>query len=356
MAITFRAVGTQVNTANNVANPSTLVTSAPAGRVYGDLLLLITNSRSNTATVATPGGWTLCTGFPVASGTASGGTFYCFKRVADGTTADNASPVWTGLTTGTSGDSASARILAYQGAGTTQDGTVTSSDAASTTTITMPSITTAVNNSIVIGMAMRVHDTAHTFTVATRSERSDAHTTTGTGHGTVTADVIQATAGASGTATVTPSNTTSQRTLAVSIAFAEVVPLTTSVAEVSLDPISTPRTRTQHWLRIRGRYSSGGTLGGTFRMRLYEGASTRGAELETSQITSSLANYSIALPDADAATITDYSNLSMRFRGYSAFGGAATFEVSEIWIETPPRAKSLVTDRRSPRRNYLLRR
>lgn len=216
----FRAAGTAVYTANNVASPTTLSPTKNASTANGDLMVLVTASRSITATVATPSGWDLATGFPKASGTTSGGKIYIFTRIADGTANDAPSVVWSSLTTGTSGDSCSARILSYDDVRNVQDGTPpAANDAASTTSITIPAHTTSLDKSLVIGVAIRVNDTAHTFTVATFTERTDDHTTTGTGHGTEVSELVKSPAGSSGTATVTPSNTTSSRTLAVSLAY-----------------------------------------------------------------------------------------------------------------------------------------
>lgn len=219
MAIpSFRAAGTQVASANSVAASTNLTPTKNAGTVNGDLMVLVTNSRSRTAS-CTVANWNVVSGFPKRSGTASGGTIYAFTRIADGTAGDAPTVAWTGLTTGTSGDSTTARILSYQNATETADGTPpAANDAASTTSITIPAHVTSVAQSLVIGIAMRVNDTAHTFTTATFTERFDGHTTSGTGHGTTVSEKINATAGSSGTATVTPSNTTSSRTLAASFA------------------------------------------------------------------------------------------------------------------------------------------
>lgn len=107
----------------------------------------------------------------------------------------------------------------------------------------------------------------------------------------------------------------------------------TAVAEVSLAPGSTPSERTHHTLHARARVTSGV---GTLRMALYEGANNRSGDLETSLLTTSLADYTLPIADASAANITDYSNLSIRFWGYDAFAGAATvFEVDQVWLEAP---------------------
>jgi hypothetical protein len=209
-----------VATANNVATPTTLAPTAPTARRQGDLLVLVTNARGITNACATPTNWNLVTGFPVTSATASGGRIYVFTRIADGSTSDDASFQWSSLTTGTTGDSATARILAFSGATQTRDAiAATPTDAAATTSFNIPTITTATNNALVIGIGMRVNDTAHTFTVATYTERSDDHTTSGTGHGTEVSSLVQGTAGAVAAAAITPSATVSSRVLATAVAF-----------------------------------------------------------------------------------------------------------------------------------------
>lgn len=234
MSITVRAPGTTSFTANNVPASPTLTPGAPAAKAVGDLLLLICESRSNTATVATPNGWNVVSGFPKRSGTASGGTFYVFSRIADGSATDTPSPVWSGLTSGTSGDSSGATIIAIAGAQEVVDGgTVQVSDlSAQTSTSVIPAFTTLVNGSIVIGLAMKILESSgQTSTVATFTEVVDASTTSGTGHIVEVSYKTQATAGSSGTATVTWSATGSARALAVSLGFkAAPVPITPTSA------------------------------------------------------------------------------------------------------------------------------
>lgn len=224
MPAAYRDIGATVFSPNNVANPTALAAAAPTSRVAGDLLVCLTASRSIAATVATPSGWTLLSGFPKVSGTASGGKVYAFAKVAAGTSADDCSPSWSGVTTGTSGDSSSATILAYSGANTGDlstvlDGSAAISDAAVTTSITVPSVTLTNTDSLQIAHAIRVNDTAHTFTGGLTNERRDAHTTSGTGHGIQITDVARIASGATATATITPSNTTSSRALVVTFAI-----------------------------------------------------------------------------------------------------------------------------------------
>lgn len=221
MSAAWRSTGAWAFTASNVQTPTTLSPGAPSGVAVGDFLLLVCESKSNTATVATPAGWTPVTGSPVRSGTAAGGTIYLFVRIADGTANDTPSPIWSGLATGTSGDASGAGILCYTGLSITLDGTLQSSDlAGQTNTSVIPAFTTGTNNSMVIGVAMKLlESSAQTSTVATFTERADNQTTSGTGHTIEVCEKLQASAGGTGTATVTWSATTSARALTLSVGF-----------------------------------------------------------------------------------------------------------------------------------------
>lgn len=229
MAVAFRSAGTWGFTANNVQNPSTVTPGAPAGKASGDLLVLVCESSSITATVATPSGWTLHHDFPKRSGTALGGTIYVFLRIADGTATDTPSPVWSGLTTGTSGNASGAGILAYTGGSISVDGSAQVSDLGSqTTTTVIPASTTSVANSVVIGIAMKKTElSGQTSTVATFTERADNQTTSGLGYTIEICDKITTTPGSSGTATVTWSNSTNARALAVSFGLQQMQPVIT---------------------------------------------------------------------------------------------------------------------------------
>jgi hypothetical protein len=149
-----------------------------------------------------------------------------FVRTADGSASDTPSPVWSGLTTGTSGDASGAGLLAYIGIAPILDGTVQSSDlAAQTTTSVIPAFTTATDKSVVIGVCMKLLESSgQTSTVATFTERADNSTTSGTGHVIEVSDKFVASHGSSGTATVTWSATTSARALAVSLGLMAAVP------------------------------------------------------------------------------------------------------------------------------------
>jgi hypothetical protein len=116
-------------------------------------------------------------------------------------------------------------------------------------------------------------------------------------------------------------------------------PTSTAVAEVSLGPGAEPTSRTSHALKIRARTTAGA---GTMRLALYEGSTnitdTAPGYLETGALTTSLANYSVAVADADAAAITSYADLGVRFWGYAAGGGSIVFEVDQLYLEIPASA------------------
>lgn len=110
----------------------------------------------------------------------------------------------------------------------------------------------------------------------------------------------------------------------------------TSVAEISLASHGTPSVRTNHTIKVRARTTSGST--GVLKAALYEGTTLRSgaAPLVTlSSLTNALADYSLAISDAAVATITDYSNLSIKFWGHDSAGNALVFEIAKIYLELP---------------------
>jgi hypothetical protein len=218
----FRAAGTPAIAPNTVVNPTSLTPGNPT-RQAGDAEILVTFCRSITATCATPSGWSLLPGFPVRSATASGGTWYAFGLVTDGT---EAAPTvtWTGVTTGTSGDTSQAVILAYSGVDTSGGGAAlfdvprTVSDSGSqTTTVAVPAITTLLDNSMIVGLIAKVTD-GGTFTPPSGwTERVDSGTSNGSGHHLEVAELAKATAGLTSATTAAPSGTSSGRSLSVNI-------------------------------------------------------------------------------------------------------------------------------------------
>lgn len=108
----------------------------------------------------------------------------------------------------------------------------------------------------------------------------------------------------------------------------------TTVARVSLAPGSPPATRTLHSIKVRARKTSGaGTV--NFRAALYESSTNISGNLTTGALTASLAGYTLAIADADAANITSYGDLEIRFWGESPTGDTVNVEVADIWLEVP---------------------
>jgi hypothetical protein len=114
------------------------------------------------------------------------------------------------------------------------------------------------------------------------------------------------------------------------------------VARISLASASTPKTQTNHKIHLRARIQAAATA--IARVALYEGSTNRSTDLDSTALTTSLADYTIAISDANAANITDYSNLELRIWGYSSIGEAPVLEVADVWLELPsPAAVAPVT-------------
>jgi hypothetical protein len=90
------------------------------------------------------------------------------------------------------------------------------------------------------------------------------------------------------------------------------------------------------------------------RAALYEGSTNRSGDLESTALSTSLANYTLSISDASAANITDYQNLSIRFWGYAAGGGSIVFEVDQLYLEVPQGGSLFAINVRRIRRNTNL--
>lgn len=111
----------------------------------------------------------------------------------------------------------------------------------------------------------------------------------------------------------------------------------TATAKVSLASGSTPTARTGHELHFRARMQSGtGVV--TLRAALYEGASNRSGDLESGALTTSLAEYTLPITEANATNIGSYSNLDVWFWGHSTNGQTVVVEVAEAWLVMPASA------------------
>ncbi len=109
----------------------------------------------------------------------------------------------------------------------------------------------------------------------------------------------------------------------------------TPVAEISLVSASTPALRTNHLIKVRARTTTGST--GRLRAALYEGATNRSGDLESAPLTNVLDDYILVVPDAGAAAITSYADLSIRIWGYDNRGNSLVFEIAnlKLTLQTP---------------------
>ena len=332
----FESDGATVWAAANNNNAISL--PLPATRPVGSVLLIAAWCRLITAAApAAPSGYTLLNTF--TSGTASGGRMWVYGRICDGTeAAPSITPVGA---TGTSGDIFGAGTFCYSGVDTSGgitaiwDGTPTVTDASGTTTCTYPALTISNSDSMIVRFLCRFRDAVDTFTpTATWNEREDAGTTNRLGGQHHWQDKAATASGVQAAVTVAPSVTTASRYLAVTAALKGISPKQTATAEISLASATTPPTRTAHSIKLRARKTNAAHQG-RIRARLYEGGTARSAEIETADLTTSFAEYTLALTDPEAASISSYANLSIRLYGYSSGGTATVFEVSQLWLEAP---------------------
>lgn len=108
----------------------------------------------------------------------------------------------------------------------------------------------------------------------------------------------------------------------------------TGTARISLAPGSVPETRTNHSVTVRARKTNAGHTA-ALGVLLFQGSTQRTTLELTQLLTASLADYTLAITDADAATITSYANLELRIRGFSTTNDLATFEVARVTLNIP---------------------
>lgn len=232
MAIAYESDGGTVFCA--LSNNNAVTIPLPATRPVGSVLLIVAFNQLITSSVTTaPSGYTLFSGWPKTSGTASGGRMWLYYRVVTGS--ETAPTIAMDGTTGTSGDMWGACMYCYSGVDVvggvpTIDASATPTDASGTTTCTYPAITTATANAMVIRFLVRFRDAADTFTPTgspAHNEREDASTTNRLGGQHHLQDMIAASAGTQAAVTVAPSNTTAARYLATSVALKVAVTVAT---------------------------------------------------------------------------------------------------------------------------------
>jgi len=164
----------------------------------------------------------------------------------------------------------------------------------------------------------------------------DSNTTDNSAVGQAEAGVAfrQLNASAENVGTWSSVDTSNARNVAVVVAVRPAISKQTGTAQISLAGASEPTTRTLHAIKVRARKTNAAHQG-KIRATLYESGTPRSSEIESSELTSSFADYTLAIADADAANITSYADLEIRLYGYSASGFATVFEVSQLYLEAP---------------------
>jgi hypothetical protein len=223
MAVAFESDGGTVFAAAN--NNNAISVPLPATRPTGSVLLCVIFNRLITASVTTaPSGYTLLSGFPKTSATASGGRLWVYaKEVVGG---EAAPTVACDGTTGTAGDLWGACLYCYSGVDLSGgldamlDGTPTVQDASGTTTCTYPALTISNADSMLVRTLVRIRDATDTFTeTATWAEREDLGSTARTGAQHHLQDKLATASGSQASVTIAPSNTTAARYLALTLAL-----------------------------------------------------------------------------------------------------------------------------------------
>jgi hypothetical protein len=151
------------------------------------------------------------------------------------------------------------------------------------------------------------------------------------------------------TIAITPTGVTNNYGPVVALWLRELAPKVTSVERVSLATASIPSARTNHVLGVRGRYSATGDGDEYFQLQLYEGATARSVLYNTGVITGTMADYTVAITDTEAASITSYTDLEIRVNAYSPDGDATTFEIEKnaagfpkVYLLTPSGVGAIV--------------
>ena len=344
MAVAYQSDGGTVFAASN--SNAAITVPLPATRPVGSVLLFIGwIARTTTAVVTTaPAGYTL---IHSSTGDNEGKLFVYAKEVVGGETAptfacDGA--------TGTSGNLWGACIFCYSGVGlggglaAILDGTPGRTSQAGSGSCSYPAVTISQADSMIVRFLVRREDAAVTFTpTATWNEREDVSSTVRTGGQFHLQDKLATASGVQAAVTVTPSSAVTINYLACSLALKPPTPTQTPVAEVGIENLVTPDTRTGHEIHIAGQLGNFGDQG-TIRAQLFEGGTARSAVLEsTPWVTTSILEYTLPIANADAAAITNYNNLSIKFWGYSSAGKASLFQVDQVFLATPAGAAAPTT-------------
>lgn len=103
--------------------------------------------------------------------------------------------------------------------------------------------------------------------------------------------------------------------------------------DVGLPNISDPVSSANHTITVRAKMTRDGTKNATLTVILYQGT-TSVASFNTGNLTTGYTNYSYTLSGAEADSITDYSNMKIRFQGNPVAGGSSTTLITFVsWAQ-----------------------
>lgn len=203
----FQAVGTAANGIGAVSP------AWPTHATDDVALLFVESCGGEPVTLSTPAGFTAISNSPVATGTGTAGTqlsvFWCRATSSSMSAPTVADP----------GDHVYAVIVTYRNCAkgvTPIDVTATGTNAANSTSITFPSLTTSHDDELIVYAGTKDLDSAAAFMSAEANtnltgvtERFDAGTTSGNGGGIGIWTGLKATAGSTGTGSATVTNSLS---------------------------------------------------------------------------------------------------------------------------------------------------
>lgn len=211
----FQAAGTQQTGINsvNVSWPTHLA---------NDIGLLVIECGGEGTTLTPPAGWAAIPSTPVTSvATTAGSKLHVWWKRA-------ASSAEAAVATGDSGDHQVARIFTFRGCITTGDPwdvTTTGTKTTASTTATVPAVTTTLVDTRIVAIVGRPDDSASTTHFGTLvnanltgiGEAGEAGTTSGHGGGFVVAHGVKATAGSTGTSTLTKAASTTDTYVVIAL-------------------------------------------------------------------------------------------------------------------------------------------
>lgn len=214
------AAPTYVNKSAFASGVAGLTVGAVPNVVADDLILLFCESSAQAVT--TPSGYTIAPSSPQQYVVEAGigvrlSIFYRWATGADSTT-----------TVADSGNHTCAIKMAYRGVDKTSpfNANAGSATIGGTTSVVLPSVTTTVADCLIVLAAATDRDAASTNEIpaltnanlSSITERHDESVTAGNGGGLVISDGVKATAGATGTSTVTASFTSSRAYITLALA------------------------------------------------------------------------------------------------------------------------------------------